>query len=480
MEILAETPFKILHQGLTDTFVEYKDIENDLPLHEQRKLESKPVEFKKIQTDFNSAEMYNKELRSEHSNVDSYKISEISEVYSTKKFKLFKIEQIISVCEYLQKVLKLIFNIDRQVTNLEKKTTKIANEKKFSSENDREIFRTKKIIESLLDQLSEIKVLITELENDSNSIEINSVVKGIWDTLLLSFAVYFVPDEFSSKIDSIFPEITLNKLSSLGDDLKDKKKVIYHLHELKNRLFLIINLFITNLSNQFSYYVTPTLFLNNPKGRAIFAIPISMYIMFDFYHSGLTKSEALKKEQKNYYSINSKQIKFFKSIDGYLKDLMEEAAKTRIKVLQEDEFFNIIEFLNYYETKVSNNRIKALESYFSDPVIYEKMTAMVQKVKQPMLVSMINKENPWDPVSKVKESKDMDNSTIYFLLKLHEMRFRDTKKVPQSQLQELLNLCTYSIRASTSCMNEHVSRYRKGGYRVTDSYGNLFEPILMN
>ena len=180
MEILAETPFKILHQGLTDTFVEYKDIENDLPLHEQRKLESKPAEFKKVQTDFNSAEMYNKELRSEHSNVPSYKISKISEVYSTKKFKLFKIEQIISVCEYLQKVLKLIFNIDRQVTNLEKKTTKIANEKKFSSENDREIFRTRKIIESLLDQLSEIKVLITELENDSNSIEINSVVKGIW------------------------------------------------------------------------------------------------------------------------------------------------------------------------------------------------------------------------------------------------------------------------------------------------------------
>ena len=140
MDILAETPFKILHQGLTDTIVEYKDIENDLPLHEQRKLESKPAEFKKVQTDFNSAEMYNKELRSEHSIVDSYKISEISEVYSTKKFKLFKIEQIISVCEYLQKVLKLIFNIDRQVTNLEKKTTKIANEKKFSSENDREIF----------------------------------------------------------------------------------------------------------------------------------------------------------------------------------------------------------------------------------------------------------------------------------------------------------------------------------------------------
>ena len=79
--------------------------------------------------------MYNIELRSEHSNVDSYKISEISEVYSTKKFKLFKIEQIISVCEYLQKVLKLIFNIDRQVTNLEKKTSKIASEKKVSSEN---------------------------------------------------------------------------------------------------------------------------------------------------------------------------------------------------------------------------------------------------------------------------------------------------------------------------------------------------------
>lgn len=480
MEILTETPFKILHQGFADTIVEYKNIENDLPLYEQRMLENKPAEFKKVQMDFNSAELYNQELRSKYQNIPSFLISDLSNLYLTKEFKLYKINQIITVTEYLQKVLKLIFSIDKQITKLEKKIESILSEKKFNTSTEKDICRSKMVIENILDLLSDIKVSITELETDKSSIGIKPFVKEIWDTLLLSFAICYVPDEYASKIDAIFPDIALKKISFLGEEAKDKKIVSKHLSDLKNRLFFIINLFITNLSNQFSYYVTSDSFLNNPKGMTVFVIPMSMYIMFDFYQSGLTKSESVKKDPKDLYSINSKQMKFYKSVDNYLKKLLEEANRIKESILQEDEFFNIKKLLDYYEKKVSNVRIKQLEPYIADPVIFEKLTAMVQKVKITMVSSMTKGENPWDVVNLVNDTKDIDNSTIFFLLKLHEMRTDENTKFPQSQLKDLLNLCSYSTRLSTQCMNEHVSRYRKGKYRITDSYEKLFAPILMN
>ena len=122
MEILTETPFKILHQGFADTIVEYKNIENDLPLYEQRMLENKPAEFKKVQMDFNSAELYNQELRSKYQNIPSFLISDLSNLYLTKEFKLYKINQIITVTEYLQKVLKLK---ERSNKNLMELTPKV-------------------------------------------------------------------------------------------------------------------------------------------------------------------------------------------------------------------------------------------------------------------------------------------------------------------------------------------------------------------
>ena len=81
MDILTDTPFKILNQGHCDTIVEYRNIENDLPLYEQKFLESKSIKFKKQQIDFNSAELYNEKLRSMYANIDSYKIKFLPEIY---------------------------------------------------------------------------------------------------------------------------------------------------------------------------------------------------------------------------------------------------------------------------------------------------------------------------------------------------------------------------------------------------------------
>ncbi|MCQ2584453.1 MAG: hypothetical protein MJ185_02590 [Treponema sp.] len=463
MDILSETPFKILHQGFTDTIVEYKNIETDLPQNEQDSNE------------FSSAESYNQERRSKHSEIPSYKLENLSDLYKTREFKEYKIEQIIQVTEYLLKVLKLIFSIDKQIFKVEKKIDGVISEKKFPTGLEKEIYRSRLIIEDLLDLLSDLKVSIIDLETDPYSVRIDDSVKEIWDSLLLSLTICYVPDELASKVDILFPGIALKKFSNLYD----KKAVLHHFFELKDRLFRIINLFIKNLSDQFSFYVTSDQFLNNPAGRTIFVIPMSMYILFDFSQSGLNSAEVLKKDSKSLYSIDVKQMKFFRNVECYLKDLLEEACCMKQRILNEKEFFNIRMLLDCYEKKIPNIRIKPLEQYFSDPVVFEKMTDMVQKVKQPMVSAMTKGGNPWDIMNPVTESKDIDNSTIYFLLKLHEMRFGDSVKLPQSQLRDLLNLCSYSARSSCACMNEHVSRYRKGKYRVSASFEALFQPILM-
>jgi len=240
----------------------------------------------------------------------------------------------------------------------------------------------------------DIKISITELQTDKNSIGIAALVDDIWETLRLSLAICYVPDEIAPKVDSLYSNIPLKKMSSLGEELKNKNMVRHYLKDFEGRLFFIINLFISNLANQFSYYVTSQSFLNNPKGLAVFVIPMSMYLMFNFYNSGLTKGEIIKIDVSD--SINQKYIKFYKTVDGYLKTLLENARATQEKIKLEEEFFNIQMLLDYYKKKNPMNSTTRLEEFISDPVIFEKMTAMVQKIKQPMIQSYINKQNPWD------------------------------------------------------------------------------------
>jgi len=479
MEILTEKPFKILYQGDTDTIVEYKNIENDLPLYEQKQIDEKPEVFKIEQIDFNSAELYNKELREKHQNISSFDINSLSDLYQTKRFKTYKINQIITVTEYLQKVLKMIFSIERAITKIEKKTESIISEKKFNSLAEMNAYSSTLIITNLFDLLQDIKISITELETDNCSININSFVSEIWETLRLTLAVYYVPDEIASKIDSLYSHISLKKISSLADEEHNKKAVAHHLKNLENKLYFVINLFITNLANQFSYYVTSPSFLNNPLGKCIFVIPMSMYLMFDFYKSGLTTSEIIKKDSSTLFSINQKQIKFYKTVDEHLKNLQAEAKIVQTKVKVEDEFFNIQMLIDYYKKMNPFDYISKVEDFISDPVVFEKMSVFVQKIRQQMIVCMDKNENPWQKTARVYESKDIDNSTIYFLLKLYESRPVSLPKFPQSQLTDLLNLCYYA-NTFEKCVNDHVRKYKRGQYRVSASYENLFLPILKN
>ncbi len=449
-------------------------------MYEQKELDNKPAEFTKEQRDFNSAELYNQELRQKYQYISCFELRMLPEQYQTRKFKLYKIKQIIRIAEYLQKVLKLILSIDKQITKCEKKAESILSGFKYLSVLEKDIAYLTLLIPELLDLLSDIKVSITELETDKSSINISDFVSEIWETLRLSLAICYIPDDMASKIDSLYPNISLKKLSSLNDTSKNRKEFFSHLQNLKNRLYLVFNLFITNLINQFSYYVTSPAFLNNPKGLTIFVIPMSMYIMFDFCNSGLTRSEMRKSDQKELFSINPKYIKFYKTVDGYLKSFLEEAKDVQEKVKEEEEFFNIQNLIDYYIKTVPSARVNQIEEFVSNPIVFEKISIMTDKIKQSMIVSMSKKENPWDTINNVHESKDIDNSTIYFLLQLYEMHPGKLLKFPQAQLKDFLNLCSYSKRPPASCMNEHVRRYKEGVYRLYDSYKNLFLPILMN
>ena len=61
--------------------------------------------------------------------------------------------------------------------------------------------------------------------------------------------------------------------------------------KVEEKLIAIMGSFIRFLENQFSYYVTSDSFLNNPAGKTLFVIPMSMYRKFNFKNSGLYKSE---------------------------------------------------------------------------------------------------------------------------------------------------------------------------------------------
>lgn len=483
MELLiSENPVRILAQGLTDSKNAFRNIDFDLPFLEMKQLSQLEESFHLEQKEYNSAEIFNQNKRDQFGTVKSYTLKEILKVYQTKRFKLFKIEQVLSVSGYLLKVLKFIEIIDNTLVQIDWAARAVSKRKDFKDKKEKEFVRSVTVLEMLFDLFSSIILMNSDLQSDINNVELENAINEMKENIRLPLSIHYVPDGLVSKISAIFPNLPLSKFSELeknrGKNLLPKAWNDVFL--LEEKLYRIIFMFVENLKNQFSYYVTPEQFLNNPLGKTIFVIPMSMYKLFNFSNSGLYRKEIVNYGNISKAEISRRNRDFLSTVSDVFSKVHAEAEKVKEELEKEADDFDALTFLELFEKQHPVEKTKKVKRFLSDPVVNERVTTMMRVTRSDMLTAAKKgTSDPWFTTrASTIEVKNTDKDTLYFLLELFSLYPCGLKKFPQSEIWRIFNLFSYSKLINKS-MNYHVKNYEEGIYTISNLYEARFASILM-
>ena len=481
MELLTEKPVRILAQGLTDSKNEFKNIEFDLPFFEMKQLSQEEDTFQITQKDYNSAEIFNQERRNRFGSVKAYSLKDILKVYQTKAFKMYKMSQVVSVSEYLLKVLKLLEIVNKTLIRIDRDSKAISKSKDFKDKNEKEFVRSKTVVAELFELFSRIILMISDLQTDENNVGLDAIIEDMKEYIRLPLSIHYVPDELVPKISTVFPCLPLSKFSEL-EKTRGKNilpKAWNEFCQMEEKLFRVIFLFIENMINQFSYYVTPEQFLNNPLGKTIFVIPMSMYKMFNFNNSGLYRKEVIKYGEVSKIEINKKNQDFLSTVEIVFNSIHDEAEKIREELEKESDDFDALKFLAAYEKRYPQEKSEKIKQFLSNPIIDERVTNMLYSARMDLMSVVLHGiETPWfKEMPATVEVKDLDKDTLFFLLQLYTLYPSGLKKFPQAEIWRVFNLFSYS-KQIIKCMNWHVKNYEKDSYTISGQYDAKFGSIL--
>lgn len=478
MGFLMPSPIRILAQGYTEQISAFKNIDSDIPFIEKMD-EDKNCGYHVGQDSYNSAEMYNNELRKKcASPLPCYDLQEIPEVYRTKRFKVFKFSQIVSVSEYLIRVSTAAENIAGEFIRICKEAQARTSAEHLKSEEQREFTRVRFMISSLFSLFAEMIFSFSDLQADRNSIGVEKVTTSMKESLRLSLAVRQVPCEIRAEVETVFPHIDARYADwdNCRGGRNDCSATYADFTEVEKRFYQILIVAVRNLMNQFSYYITPDAFLNNPLGRTIFVVPISMYRKFNFQSGGLFRSEIIDYAGFSQESMAKRYREFLLSVSESFAALRDEAksALTDAKRLEND--FGINEFLVLYHKKHPLERTDKICRFAESPAVAEKLTEMLFKVRSNMVTKAQAGKDPWFEDGMCNQ-KETDNDMVYFLLTLYE-RYPDAlARFPQAQMLRLFNIFSYSCQ-QVKCMNRHVKNFHNASYKTSENYEQIFGAIL--
>ena len=201
MDCIINEPIRILAHGYMSQKVRYRNIETEIPFLEKESEKHSENTNHLLTGRFNSAELYNRKMREIYSTVKSYTFKEIMSCYYTGEFKKYKYEQIISTCEYLLKVTKLIENIIQVFIGVVKGAKQEANDRNLETEDVREFYRSKRTVSGLISMLWDISVNASDLQSDPHSIDIQSAIQQGRECLRVVFGIHYVPVELAKKMN---------------------------------------------------------------------------------------------------------------------------------------------------------------------------------------------------------------------------------------------------------------------------------------
>ena len=469
---------KILAQGYTSKINSFKDIDFDISFLEKKSEEQRENEFHLEQETFNSAELYNKSLRDMSGTLPCYSFLDVKSTFSTTTFITYKFSEIRSVSEYLLKVLSVIDSVLTGFIQVRKSSMLSLTSEQHVSEAMREFERSKHVIHGLMSLFSDVLCTASDLEYDKNNIRIDKIIYEVKEFLRLSVAVRYIPDEAVPDINSIFPAVTLFRASEIpcSGYINDLSLLYTDFRRIEERLMQVLTFFVKGLLNQFSFYVTPESFLNNPMGRTIFVVPMSLYKQFGFQNSGLYKMECPQYEGFSLDYIIRKQSSFLNELKTIFGDIYEQSEKLLFESHGITNEFCICDFINMYLKKHPSERFDRIQTFVKSPIVFEKLTEVLLKNYSDMIMEAKSGNNPWIPKYHSTD-KHRDKDLVYFLLRLYDLNPCGHKRFPQSELLRLFNIFSYSNQP-VKCMNAHVRKYYEGKYKVSKNYEKNFGVIL--
>lgn len=406
--------FKIAAGGLSFTKTSYEKIEAD---------NIDIFDFISENHELSDAEKSNMEKRQKHK-VKSCPIEEFPFIYRTQKFALCKARRIIEISEYLLQVLKLA----------EKIVTKL----RLAAFDDE--------IEKYIDVLREIYA-------DK-------------DDIISSRFCRHVQDEYTELIQTIPKDLQARAMTAGGQNKTCSKAV-----------FLCLCKFLEALENEFFYFVTPEIFLNNPTGDVIFTLPHSLYRRFGFEYGGLNANERFKFSRGNPPKYAGEKSEFYSEIESELKKLLETAIEIKVRLLQQSDDLILENLVEKYEKSFAGQtcgKLTKLKRLLGNLEFREKLTGFFFEFRPNLINNPETDMNLWGEDNSMDKSDAKDACYFFHLLC---KRYFANERIGLTEFSRLANL--YSARLSPrSILSRNTAEFEKGGYSFSVKNRLKYEGVL--
>ncbi len=406
--------FKILADGISFERTSYAEIET-------RKMTA--LDFLLENFSLTDDEKSNLKKR-EQTKVGAYPLDEIPFVYRTQEFKLCRIRRIIEVSDYLLQVLKLA----------EKIATRI---KDVWQNNDSEKYLR----------------LLLEINADK-------------DNLMFSRNCHKVKEAYTKLIQEIPKDFIPIKPTAGGQNKNCSTAVFLCLHD-----------FLTALENEFFFFVTSDVFLNNPIGETIFVIPYSLYRRFNFEYSGLTATERFSFSVDNPAKYAEEKLEFYTEVQKELENILKEASKIKMALLQKADDCLIEKIICRFENTFSGQtygRLTKIKRFIEDIGFREKLTLFFCELQLDS-IDLLEFNKNFGKESNLLKSFDAKDACYFFHLLCK--RYFPNEKIGLTEFARLANLYT-DKESPRSILSRNKAEFEKGSYCFSSRNRQRYEEIL--
>ena len=480
--MIKENCIKLLGLGLSHVENSYKNIQIDLK-PEERNSGNSSFAFEGEEFKPNSAEEYNLSQRKLYQ-VRSFAAEDLTLYIRTRNMAYSHALKVLKTAEYLISILELAKDINEMVSSIIKTTRSIKQNNKISKE-DRSYQIAKNAVCTYIDILLEIKARITDLENSRCNHFIARTYSNLDTRVQTMLKTYYIPDELSENFNNLYENYPLYKFSMAKAEGISRSAMQVKFEDLAERLyFAAIHPFLSELLEEYSYFITPDTFLNNPHKEALFVVPMSIYKKLNFMRSGLTREEIIFLETKNDMEKTTHNLGIF--YDELLTAMTCMYEKVKI---EKNKLFNtkdkgesewvVDAFLKKFCHSTLGN-IRCIQTLLKDDFFREKFTVLLYDLRPDLLVDMLTlQQDPWEITRDIREDNALDVETAVYLyhLLMYSFEKNDYSNL-RSQMARFLNLFSYNNFPDKS-LARYMRKVRDGELTWADSeLGRKFKAAL--
>lgn len=362
--------------------------------------------------------------RREQCKVKANPLEELPFIYKTQKFILWKIRQIIGVSSYLLQVVDL--------------AKKIATKFKESGKNN----DAEKYIDILL-----------EINADK-------------DDLIYSKYCHQVQDAYKELIQNI-PKDLIPTKTTAGEQNRTCSTAV----------FLCLCKFLKTLENEFFFFATSEIFLNNPTGETILVLPHSLYKRFGFDSGGLTSTERLNFPLSNSLKYAEQKADFYSELKRELEHILNGATEIKLVLLQKSDDLIMERLIDRFEQTFAGQtcgRMTKIKRLLGNLIFRERLTEFFCEFKPHLIENLANGKASWKNDISTKSHDSKDACYFYYLLC---KRYLKNERIGLTEFSRLANLYPRKL-SPQSILSRNSAEFEKEHYCFSEKNREKYEELL--